>query len=64
MTFYPLLTVGAWYCVWCGQHYAGDKLCTACNTGIYSIEETAWRENYICPVDKPAQPSSKDQGGD
>nr|HBK6101721.1 hypothetical protein [Citrobacter freundii] len=43
----------AWYCVWCGRHYKGDKHCTICNTGIYSIEETAWLENYTCPVDSP-----------
>ncbi|EOY5093606.1 putative zinc ribbon protein [Citrobacter amalonaticus] len=52
-TFFPLdvsAPAAAWYCA-------------ACNTGIYSIEETAWRESYICPVDEPAQPSSGDQGG-
>lgn len=29
----------AWYCVWCANHYSGEKRCTACGTGIYSIEE-------------------------
>lgn len=53
-TFFPLdasASVGAWYCVWCRRHYEGEKHCAACNTGIYSTEETAWRENYTCPVD-------------
>lgn len=40
-----------WYCVWCGRHYKGEKHCVVCNTGIYSIEETAWRESYTCAVD-------------
>ncbi|GCL78511.1 TPA: putative zinc ribbon protein [Escherichia coli] len=39
-----------WYCVWCGRHYVGEKHCVGCNSGIYSIEEIAWRENYTCPV--------------
>lgn len=53
-TFFPLdasAPVGAWYCVWCGRHYEGKKHCATCNTGIYSIEETAWCENYTCSVD-------------
>ena len=49
-----------WYCVWCGHHYAGEKHCATCNTGIYSIEETAWRGNYTCPVNNPAQQPSED----
>ncbi|MEP8660563.1 MULTISPECIES: putative zinc ribbon protein [Enterobacteriaceae] len=36
----------AWYCVWCGEHYSGEKLCTTCGTGIYSIEEACWQINY------------------
>lgn len=36
----------AWYCVWCGEHYSGEKLCTTCRTGIYSIEEACWQINY------------------
>ncbi|MDE9702794.1 putative zinc ribbon protein [Citrobacter portucalensis] len=52
----------AWYCVWCGRHYVGEKHCVACNTGIYSIEETAWRENYTCPVDYPSQHSPEERG--
>lgn len=52
----------AWYCVWCGCHYAGEKHCTACNTGIYSIEETVWRENYTCPVNNSDHQPSEDPG--
>lgn len=40
----------AWYCVWCGRHYKGEKHCVSCGTGIYSIEETDWRENYTCSI--------------
>ncbi|HBB6758432.1 TPA: hypothetical protein JD366_002292 [Citrobacter amalonaticus] len=29
----------SWHCVWCGQHYQGEKLCIPCGTGIYSIED-------------------------
>ena len=47
----------AWYCVWCGSHYDGDKHCVVCNTGIYSIEESDWRDNYISPIDEPAKSS-------
>lgn len=36
----------AWYCVWCAKHYSGEKRCTACGTGIYSIEEACWQNNY------------------
>ncbi len=64
-TFFPLdasAAVGAWYCVWCGRHYAGEKHCATCNTGIYSIEEAAWHENYLRPVDSPGQQSSEDPG--
>lgn len=28
----------SWYCVWCEQHYQGEKFCSVCGTGIYSIE--------------------------
>lgn len=24
----------AWYCIWCGRHYKGEKHCAVCNTGI------------------------------
>lgn len=51
----------AWYCVWCGRHYAGEKHCATCDTGIYSIEETVWRENYTCSVDNPGQQPSENQ---
>lgn len=37
----------AWYCAWCGCHYQGAKLCSACGTGIYSIEEVNWQANYV-----------------
>ncbi|ENU5708233.1 putative zinc ribbon protein [Salmonella enterica] len=30
----------SWYCVWCENHYQGDKRCVPCGTGIYSIEDT------------------------
>ncbi len=43
----PLMSQ-AWYCVWCGSHYQGEKLCQACGTGIYSIEEANWQMNYCC----------------
>lgn len=36
----------SWYCAWCGSHYQGAKLCSACGTGIYSIEEVNWQANY------------------
>ncbi|HBM0950714.1 putative zinc ribbon protein [Enterobacter sp. ESY66] len=36
----------AWYCVWCANHYSGEKRCTACGNGIYSIEEACWQNNY------------------
>ncbi|MDM2772723.1 zinc-ribbon domain-containing protein [Citrobacter sp. Cpo126] len=52
----------AWYCVWYGRHYAGEKHCATCNTGIYSIEEAAWQENYLRPVNGPGQQSSEDLG--
>lgn len=42
----PVMSL-AWYCVWCGEHYNGEKFCTTCKTGIYSIEETCWQINYI-----------------
>ncbi|WP_370613283.1 zinc-ribbon domain-containing protein [Citrobacter portucalensis] len=47
------LVMQSWYCVWCGRHYRGDKHCAICNTGLYSVEETIWRENYTCPVESP-----------
>lgn len=55
----------AWYCVWCGRHYKGEKHCAVCHTGIYSIEETAWRENYTRPVDSPGdqRPLPRVSGG-
>ncbi|EAS9163882.1 hypothetical protein ABN77_17665 [Salmonella enterica subsp. salamae] len=28
----------SWYCVWCGHHYRGKKLCPVCDTGLYSTE--------------------------
>lgn len=34
------VTVRFWYCVWCGNHYQGDKRCVPCGTGINSIEDT------------------------
>ncbi|WP_438468145.1 putative zinc ribbon protein [Salmonella enterica] len=34
------VTVLSWYCVWCGNHYQGEKRCVPCGTGIYSIEDT------------------------
>ncbi|WP_369794383.1 putative zinc ribbon protein [Serratia sp. DD3] len=40
------IALRSWYCVWCQNHYQGEKYCIACNTGIYSIEEESWRENY------------------
>ncbi|WFZ26977.1 zinc-ribbon domain-containing protein [Citrobacter portucalensis] len=33
------MTVLSWYCVKCGQHYQGEKFCSVCDTGIYSIED-------------------------
>ncbi|MFQ3394970.1 putative zinc ribbon protein [Enterobacter mori] len=33
------VTVLSWYCVWCGQHYQGEKVCIPCGRGIYSIED-------------------------
>ncbi|WP_392440559.1 putative zinc ribbon protein [Edwardsiella piscicida] len=27
------------FSVWCANHYSGEKRCTICGTGIYSIEE-------------------------
>ena len=39
-------SVLSWYCAWCGSHYHGAKLCSACDTGIYSIEEVNWQANY------------------
>nr|WP_259275042.1 zinc-ribbon domain-containing protein [Rahnella variigena] len=39
-------SVLSWYCAWCGSHYHGAKLCSACGTGIYSIEEVNWQANY------------------
>ncbi|HCM6143084.1 TPA: hypothetical protein N3Z37_003706 [Klebsiella aerogenes] len=41
----PVMSL-AWYCVWCANHYSGEKRCTACGTGIYSIEEACWQNNY------------------
>ncbi|HDS8636246.1 TPA: hypothetical protein QH746_002179 [Klebsiella variicola] len=41
----PVMSL-AWYCVWCANHYSGEKRCTACGTGIYSIEEDCWQNNY------------------
>ncbi|WP_458646097.1 putative zinc ribbon protein [Enterobacter hormaechei] len=41
----------AWYCVWCGRNYVREKYYAVCNTGIYSIEETTWRENFSCSID-------------
>lgn len=41
----PMMSLD-WYCVWCGEHYNGEKFCTACGTGIYSIEEACWQINY------------------
>ncbi|WP_337262761.1 MULTISPECIES: putative zinc ribbon protein [unclassified Serratia (in: enterobacteria)] len=38
--------VKSWYCVWCRDHYLGEKHCIECGTGIYSIEEAQWWENY------------------
>lgn len=46
LTFFPLdayVPVKAWYCVWCGRHYKGEKHCAVCNTGINSTVDTAWR---------------------
>ena len=40
------MTVQDWYCVCCGTHYKGEKLCIKCGTGIYSIEESTWQKNY------------------
>ncbi|MBH3133348.1 hypothetical protein I5L50_16815 [Serratia marcescens] len=36
----------SWYCVWCSDHYQGAKYCYRCHTGIYSIEEANWQNNY------------------
>lgn len=36
----------SWYCVWCSDHYQGAKYCYRCQTGIYSIEEANWQNNY------------------
>lgn len=47
----------SWFCIWCGSHYDGDKHCVVCNTGIYSIEESDCRDNYISPIDEPAKSS-------
>ncbi|HFN3574956.1 TPA: putative zinc ribbon protein [Enterobacter hormaechei] len=33
------LPVLSWYCVWCGQHYQGEKVRIPCGTGIYGIED-------------------------
>ncbi|WP_172960913.1 putative zinc ribbon protein [Phytobacter sp. SCO41] len=41
----PMMSLD-WYCVWCGDHYSGEKICTTCGTGIYSIEEACWQINY------------------
>ncbi|EQB5947598.1 MULTISPECIES: zinc-ribbon domain-containing protein [Enterobacterales] len=41
----PVMSL-AWYCVWCGEHYNGEKFCTACGTGIYSIDKANWQINY------------------
>ena len=38
--------VQPWYCVWCKNHYQGEKYCLICSSGIYSIEETTWQANY------------------
>ncbi|MFT2791389.1 putative zinc ribbon protein [Serratia sp. T13T92] len=40
------VAVRSWYCVRCQSHYQGEKHCITCNTGIYSIKETRWQENY------------------
>jgi hypothetical protein len=40
------IALRSWYCVWCQNHYQGEKHCIACGTGIYSIEEARWQENY------------------
>lgn len=40
------VAVQSWYCVRCQSHYQGGKHCITCGTGIYSIEEARWRENY------------------
>ncbi|OMQ18123.1 putative zinc ribbon protein [Serratia oryzae] len=40
------IAVKSWYCVLCQSHYQGEKHCTQCGSGIYSIEEARWRENY------------------
>ncbi|EAX4618765.1 hypothetical protein FKY11_03680 [Salmonella enterica] len=36
------VTVRSWYCVWCGHHYSGKKLCPVCDTGLYSTELANW----------------------
>lgn len=41
----PVMSL-AWYCVWCANHYSGEKRCTTCGAGIYSIEEACWQNNY------------------
>ncbi|EMW1015377.1 hypothetical protein AAEK50_002259 [Serratia marcescens] len=41
----PMMSLD-WCCVWCGDHYSGEKICTTCGTGIYSIEEVCWKINY------------------
>ncbi|EFS9643747.1 hypothetical protein HWI03_004467 [Salmonella enterica] len=35
-----LVVTRSWHCVWCGNHYQGEKRCVPCGTGIYSIEDT------------------------
>ncbi|WP_199063842.1 putative zinc ribbon protein [Serratia sp. ASV30] len=39
-------TIRFWYCVWCRDHYKGEKHCKTCNTGIYSISRGDWTWNY------------------
>lgn len=39
------VAVRYWYCVWCGDHYSGEKQCSRCGTGIYSIQEENGQAN-------------------
>jgi len=41
------VAVRQWYCVWCGDHYSGEKQCFRCGSGIYSIQAENGQANYV-----------------
>ncbi|HEJ7885182.1 TPA: hypothetical protein SMI12_002132 [Serratia liquefaciens] len=41
------VAVRQWHCVWCGDHYSGEKQCPRCGIGIYSIQAENGQANYV-----------------